>query len=46
MAKGQLRGNREIKKPKKKKEVAATTASLSAKSAQVPFGGAKKPPKK
>lgn len=46
MAKGQLRGNREMKKPKKKKEVAAPASSPSAKSAQVPFGGAKKPPKK
>jgi hypothetical protein len=46
MAQGQMRGNREVKKPKKKKDEAAPVSSLSAKGAQVPFGGTKRPPKK
>jgi hypothetical protein len=45
MAKGQMRSNREAKKPKKKKE-AAPASSLPVKSAPVPFGGAKKTPKR
>jgi hypothetical protein len=46
MAKGQMRGNREIKKPKKKKENPALATTVVVKNIPASLGSSKKPPKK
>jgi hypothetical protein len=46
MAKGQMRGNREVKKPKKKKEAAVPATSTVVKNIPASFGASKKTPKK
>ena len=42
MAKGQMRGNKEAKKPKKKKEAPAASGTAATKSAPLSLGAKKK----